>query len=265
MNYQQICEQVKELVLEVGSFIREERKHFNSDRIEVKGQADFVSYVDKTSERRLVEKLEKILPEAGFIAEEGTSTRRGERFNWIIDPLDGTTNFIHGIAPYAISIALNEGQETVIGIVLEINLNECFYAWKGSKVYLNGKEIQVSEAATTKDALIATGFPYYNFDRLSDYINSMDYFLRNSHGMRRLGSAATDLAYVAAGRFEAFYEYALHAWDVAAGAFLVRQAGGIVSDFKGGDDYIFGEEIVASNSNYYDEFFSIVKQHLVKL
>ncbi len=262
MNYQEICEQVRGLILETGSFIREEHLHFNLQKVEVKGPADFVSYVDKTSERRIVAQLEKILPEAGFIAEEGTSNKKGERYNWIIDPLDGTTNFIHGIPTFAISIALNDREETVLGVVYEINRDECFYAWKGSKAYLNDTEIQVSGASTTQNSLIGTGFPYSDFDLLPKYMESMDFFMKKSHGLRRIGSAATDLVYVAAGRFDAFYEYSLHPWDVAAGALILQQAGGRVCDFKGGNNYIFGKEIIATNKNYYQEFFSIVNKYL---
>lgn len=262
MNYQEICDQVRKVALETGSFIREEHLHFNLKKVEVKGHADFVSYVDKTSERKIVAQLEKILPEAGFIAEEGTCDKKGDRYNWIIDPLDGTTNFIHGIPTFAISIALNDGEETVLGVVYEINRDECFYAWKGSKAYLNGNEIKVSEASTTQESLIGIGFPYSDFDLMPKYMESVNVLMKQSHGLRRIGSAATDLVYVAAGRFDAFFEYSLHPWDVAAGALILQQAGGRVCDFQGGGNYIFGEEIIATNKNYYQEFFSIVNKYL---
>jgi len=223
---------------------------------------NYVTYVDKTAEQMIVDGLLKLLPESGFIAEEGTSDKKGETYNWIIDPLDGTTNYIHGLPPHAISIALMENDKAVIGIVYEICLDECFYTWRGAKAYLNGKEIKVSTAKTVKDSLVATGFPYFDYSKLEPFIKSLAYFMKNSHGMRRIGSAATDLAYVACGRFDAFYEYSLSPWDVAAGAFLVEQAGGKVSDFGGGNDYIFGKEIVATNSNIFNEFLNVVKTHL---
>ena len=147
----------------------------------------------------------------------------------------------------------------VLGVIYEINLDECFYAWEGSEAYLNGKEISVSNAPTLADSLIATGFPYYNYGRQDEYMELFKHFMKHTHGLRRLGSAATDLAYVACGRFEGFYEYSLQPWDVAAGAFIVKQAGGRVSDFKGGDDYIFGKEIVAGNTFMFDEFLNRVK------
>jgi myo-inositol-1(or 4)-monophosphatase len=262
MNLEILCKQVQELAREVGRFIFDERLKFTADDIIHKGKADLVTYVDKTSEARIVAALRELLPDSGFIAEEGTASDSGEKYRWIIDPLDGTTNYIHGISPFAVSIALMEDQEIVLGVIYEISLNEMFYAWKGSKAYLNGREIHVSNAAATSDALIATGFPYYDFSKLGKYMETMDYFMRNSHGLRRLGSAAADLAYVASGRFEAFYEHALHAWDVAAGIIILKQAGGKVSDFSGGENYLFGGELIASNANYFDEFFGIVSEKL---
>jgi myo-inositol-1(or 4)-monophosphatase len=263
MNLEQLCIQVQEITRKVGNFISDESAKFSLDKVEVKGKSNFVSYVDKTSEKMIVKALSELLPGSGFITEEGTAESNGEKYKWIIDPLDGTTNFIHGVPPYAISIALTEGEEIILGVVYEITHDECFYAWKGSKAYLNGQEIRVSEASTTKDSLIATGFPYYNFEKIEPYINTMHYFMKNSHGLRRLGSAATDMAYLAAGRFEAFWEHGLHPWDVAAGAIIIRQAGGIVSDFKGGDGFVFNGELVASNKAYYEEFFAVVNKFFV--
>lgn len=261
INLQTLCQDVCHLSKEVGVFIKNEGEKFSSMKVEVKGKNDFVSYVDKTSEKRIVEKLAILLPKAGFIAEEGTSTKKGEIYNWIIDPLDGTTNFIHGIPCFAISIGLMKDKELILGVIYEINLDECFYAWEGSKAYLNGKEISVTKTAKLADSLLATGFPYYDYNRMDQYMELFKYFMKNTHGLRRLGSAATDLAYVACGRFEGFYEYSLQPWDVAAGSFIVQQAGGKVTDFKGEANYIFGKEIVAGNSACFDEFLDVVKKH----
>ncbi|MFO7844385.1 MAG: inositol monophosphatase family protein [Bacteroidales bacterium] len=264
MDLEKICQQVIELTRNTGKFILNEKKNNTSIRFEEKGLHDFVTYVDKTSEQKLVEGLNVILPEAGYIVEEQTTTTKGENYNWIIDPLDGTTNFIHGITPFAISIALKEKDDIILGVVYEFGLDECFYAWKGSPAFLNGKEINVSKKGKINDSLIATGFPYYDYKRMQPFLESLEYFMRNTHGVRRLGSAATDLVYVACGRFEAFYEYSLSSWDVAAGAFIVQQAGGKVSDFKGEDNYIFGKEIVAANHDIFDDFLAIVKQYMNK-
>ena len=261
IDIQTLCKEVCVLSKEVGVFIRSERNKFTSEKIEVKGKNDFDSYVDKTSEKRIIDKLAILLPEAGFIAEEGTSSKKGDIYNWIIDPLDGTTNFIHGIPSFAISIALMRNEKLVLGVIYEINLDECFYAWEGSKSYLNGKEINVSNTSKVSDALLATGFPYYDYSRLDEYMELFKYFMRNTRGLRRLGSAATDLAYVACGRFDGFYEYCLQPWDVAAGSFIVQQAGGKVTDFKGEGNYLFNREIVAGNNLFFDEFLDTIKTH----
>jgi len=259
MDLQTLCHNVCALSKQTGNFILGERLKFSTDKVEIKGKNDFVSYVDKTSEQLLVAGLSQLLPESGFIAEEGTSTKKGGVYNWIIDPLDGTTNFIHGIPCFAISIALMRNEELVMGIVYEINSDECFYAWEGSKAYLNEKEISVSAASKLSDSLIATGFPYYDYGRMNEYMDLFRHFMQHTHGLRRLGSAATDLAYVACGRFEGFYEYGLQPWDVAAGAFIVQQAGGKVTDFSGKNNYIFGKEMVAGNVACFDEFLNTVQ------
>jgi len=205
-----------------------------------------------------------LVPEAGFIAEEGTETLTGEQYNWIIDPLDGTTNYIHGFSPFAISIALKKDDLIVLGVVYEISLNECFYSWEGAPAYLNGEIIQVSKATSIESSLVGTGFPYRDFEQLDTYMDLLKFLCINSQGIRRPGSAATDLAYVACGRFDAFYEYGLQAWDVAAGAFLVQQAGGKVCDFKGKNNYIFGQEIIATNPNNFLEFKNCVQKFMLK-
>lgn len=248
MDYEELCLSVCEIARKAGGFIANERKHFNQDKVESKGLHDLVSYVDKTSEKVIIEALSALLPESGFIAEEGTSNKKGERFNWVIDPLDGTTNFIQGVPVYAVSIGLLEGEELVLGVVYEICRDECFFSWKGGKAYLNGDEVHVSKTADMHDALLATGFPYSNFSQLDNYMGLLKWSMTESRGVRRLGSAATDLAYVACGRFDAFFEYDLKPWDVAAGAFIVQQAGGKIADFNRGESYLFGGEIIASNA-----------------
>lgn len=248
-----LLEASRRLVLEVGDYIRKESAVFDRSKTETKGLHDYVSYVDKTAEQKLVDGLKRILPEAGFIAEENTESQKGDQYNWIIDPLDGTTNFIHGLPCFAISLALTDQDIPVLGIIYEINLDECFYAGKGLGAWLNGKPIRVSEMGRMEESFLATGFPYKNYGRLDAYMDLMKYLLNHTRGIRRLGSAATDLAYVACGRFDAFYEYGLSPWDVAAGIILVQEAGGEVSDFKGGSDCLFGQEINASNGKIHIE------------
>lgn len=260
MNYQQITEAALEVVKTAALFIRQERRNFQVDRIEVKGAHDFVSYVDKEAERLLVEGFRKFLPDSVFITEEQTVIREKGEYTWIIDPLDGTTNFIHGMPPYAISVALLHHDDLVSGIICELTQDEYFYSWKGGKAYLNGEIMTCTQTAKVTDSLFATGFPYYDYDRMQDFLKSLEYFMRNSHGVRRLGSAATDLAYVACGRLDGFFEYGLSPWDVAAGAFLVQQAGGKVCDYRLGNDYIFGKEIIASNTPVFPEFSKILSE-----
>jgi myo-inositol-1(or 4)-monophosphatase len=262
MNYENLCLQVQEIARETGSFIREEGKKIKVSDIEFKGITSLVTYVDKTAEARIVAALKQLIPDSGFVAEEGTADSNNEKYTWIIDPLDGTTNFIHGIAPHSVSIALKENDKIVLGVVYEVKLDEIFYAWKDSSAYLNGIEIRVSPNSKSENALIATGFPYYDFDRVDDYIAAMKHLMKHTRGLRRLGSAAVDLSYVAAGRFDAFYEHALHAWDIAAGAFIIQQAGGKISDFNGGDNWLFGGEIIAASNNYFGEFYEVIHRHL---
>ena len=260
IDLKEICLSVTKLTSEVGKFILHERKNFKSSSIEKKGHNDLVSYVDRKAEEMLVVELKRILPEAGFITEEKTAEITGEHFNWIIDPLDGTTNFIHGLPCFCISIALINKNNLVIGIVHELNFDECFYAWENGGAYMNGNRISVSEIDKLSESLIATGFPYHSYDRMKSYMEVFDFCMHHTHGIRRLGSAAADLAYVACGRFEAFYEYGLNSWDVAGGSLIVKEAGGKVTDFSGENNFIFGQEIIATNTLITDEFLKIIKQ-----
>lgn len=263
IDYKDICEKVVSLTKSTGEYIQIQSKQLDQKNIEVKGSHNYVTYVDKTAEAMLVEGLRKILPEAGFIAEEDTETTRGAKFNWIIDPLDGTTNFIHKVPVYCVSIALMEDQEIVVGVIYEINLKECFYAWIGGDAMLNGTKITVSKNNNFDTALIATGFPYYDYGWMDDYLKVFREMMEATSGLRRLGSAAADMAYVAAGRFEGFYEYGLHPWDVAAGVLIVKQAGGTVTDFKGGNNAVFGKELICGNINVHREMLTIISKYFV--
>lgn len=264
INLQHIILEVNDLTRAVGGYIRNELGNLKRTDVETKGVHDFVTYVDKTSEQKLIAELGRILPGSGFLAEESPERKSKNRFNWIIDPLDGTTNFIHGLPLFCISIALQDQNHTILGVVYEINLNECFYAYIGGPAMLNGSEIQVSKKKTLDESLLATGFPYYDYSKLEAYMQVFVHLLKNSHGIRRLGSAAADLVYVACGRFEGFYEYGLHPWDVAGGAFILQQAGGQVSDFAGGDDFIFGGEIIATNGFIQEELLSVIKNNFAR-
>ena len=257
-----LAPQLEVVARKAGAFILNERKAFSTNKVEVKGHNDFVSYVDKGAEKLIVEGLKAILPQAGFITEEGTEKRDENPLKWVIDPLDGTTNFIHGMPFFAVSIALLTEKEPILGIVFEINQDEMFTAWKNGGATMNGKPISTSTAPTVKDSLLGTGFPYYDYHLLDQYLALFKHLMKHSHGIRRPGSAATDLAYVACGRFDGFYEYSLSPWDVAAGVLLVREAGGTVTDFSGEDEAIFTKEIIATNPRIHAEFLKLLRSFM---
>jgi myo-inositol-1(or 4)-monophosphatase len=246
IDLREICENVCSVARRAGEFMLNERKNFSSENIEYKGLHDYVTYVDKAAEKMIVKELLPLIPSAGFITEEATIGQKQAEYTWVIDPLDGTTNYIHGFSPYAVSIALLENSQPVVGVVYIPVSDECFHAVKDGAAYLNGCEIKPSSETKVRDALLITGFPYSVADRIDSYLDMMKYLTFNSHGIRRIGSAAADLVYVACGRAEAFYQTGLKSWDVAAGALIALQAGATVCDFDGGGDYLFGRTILAS-------------------
>lgn len=264
MELEKLLQGTIKIVEQTGAFIAQERKTFSEKDVLNKDTNDLVSYVDKQSEQRLMEALGKLLPGAGFIAEESSPQANAAGLNWIIDPLDGTTNFIHQVPSYAISVALAAENEILLGVVYNVAQQEMFYAHKEGKAFKNGREISVSKHSKMADCLVATGFPVKNFDRLEGFQGTTEYFMKNTRGLRRLGAAAVDLCYVACGKFDGFFEYNLNAWDVAAGALIVERAGGKVSDFMGGNNYLFGKEMVAANASIYNQFQEVVKSNFCK-
>ena len=262
MNLEQLTQQTIEIVREASSFIQQEAALFSRDKIEYKDLNNLVSYVDKEAEKLLVAKLSTLLPEASFITEEGTTGQEPDpsALNWIIDPLDGTTNFIHGIPVYCVSVGLARGKELLVGVIHEPSLNEMFYAWQGGGAWCNGKPMKVSNVASLADSLIATGFPYYKFEKQKRYMYILELLMQRTHGIRRMGAAAVDLAYVAAGRFDGFYEYNLNSWDMAAGVLMIKEGGGTVTDFNGGDNYLFGGDIIAAAGGH-KELVEVIREN----
>ncbi len=258
MNLQHLIEITIELSKQAGAFIRDQYFSFSEKDVQTKSLNSLVSYVDVTAEKILVEGLKKEFPEAGFLTEEKTIEESQSEWLWIIDPLDGTTNFIQGIPTFAVSVGLMHNGKMKLGVVYEVMRDECFSAYEGSQSQLNGKPIHVSEKKSLADSLIATGFPYEKFDYLPAYLKTLEHFMTSTRGVRRIGSAAVDLAYTACGRFDGFFEYNLNPWDVAAGAFIVQQAGGTVTDFSGGENFIFGRETLASNGLVNDEMSKVI-------
>jgi myo-inositol-1(or 4)-monophosphatase len=261
---QEICAQTCVIIQEVGAFIQKQAENFNAaEAVSDKSHQNLVSYVDKTAEQMLVTGLLALLPDAQILAEEGTVAPPSDSpYCWIIDPLDGTTNFVHGLPFFSISVALTHNSELVLGVVYEVMRGELFYAWQGSPAFLNGKIISVSQTKTLADSLLATGFPYYQFEQADQYLRIFEAFMRQARGIRRLGSAALDLAYVACGRFDAYFEYNLKSWDVAAGCFIVQQAGGTVADFHNKNkDWLSGVSVVATNGALHEAVFTEINKH----
>ena len=259
MSYIDLLQPVIVLSKAIGTFLREEQSSIMQSDISFKGRSnDMVSRADKEAERRFVEGLEKLLPEAGFIAEEGTSTKKGDIYNWIIDPLDGTTNYLYGIPFYCTSVALRQNDEIVLGVIYDPVHDECFSAAKGEGARLNGKPVSVSAQDDLSMALVAMGFPYDDRGKMSTYLQLLDNVNARTRGIRRPGAAALDMAYLACGRFEVFYEYGLSPWDVAAGSLIVAEAGGKVTDFDGGDDFLFGEHILSANTKLHAEMLPLL-------
>ena len=260
LDLQQLTTEVCRLATEAGNFLRKERRSFSRERVVEKHAHDYVSYVDKESERLLVAQLSALLPEAGFIAEEGSAVYKNEPYCWVIDPLDGTTNYIHDNAPYCVSIALRSCTELLLGVVYEVCRDECFYAWKGGKAWMNGDELHVSKIENIEEAFVITELPYNH----RQYKRTAEYLLKQLYGVvggiRMNGSAASALCYVAAGRFDAWAEAFIGKWDYSAAALIVLEAGGKVTDFFGSEYFIEGHHIIATNGPLHPVFQRLLKE-----
>lgn len=251
-NLKELTFKVCEIAKQIGSFLREERKSFSIDRVEEKQDHDYVSYVDKTAERMIVEKLKKLQVKAGFITEEETIRQSDLELNWVVDPLDGTTNYIQDYAPYCVSIALRNKEDLLIGVVYEVSLDECFYAWKGGGVYLNNSPIKVTEKKINQ-AFIGLELPYNAMEYKATFLNLISNLYGVVSGIRTNGSAAMGLCYVAVGRFDGWMEAFIKPWDYSAGALIVREAGGLVTDYEGNQNIHNTHHIIATNGIIHNE------------
>ena len=255
-DLQELTFAVCDIARRAGAYIREERKKFSLESVERKHAHDYVSYVDKGSEQLIVAALKELLPDAGFITEEQTAQRGLSPLCWVVDPLDGTTNFIHQYPPYAVSIALLQGKDIMIGVVYEICADECFYAWKGGGAYVDGSRLHVS-TQKIQDALLCFQLPY-NSDAYKPTIQRLiDTFYGNVGSIRMCGSAAMALCYVAAGRLDGYAEQYIGQWDFMAGSLIVMEAGGMVTDYDGSTDFTQGNSVVATNG--------LIQQDLLKV
>jgi myo-inositol-1(or 4)-monophosphatase len=263
---------VCEIARRAGAYIRGERQKFSLDSVERKHAHDYVSYVDKGSEKLIVSALRELLPEAGFITEEGTAGVKSgevesEKCCWVVDPLDGTTNFIHQYAPYAVSIALLQGKTVLIGVVYEICADECFYAWQGGGAYLEVKSEKLRlhvSSQKIQDALLCLQLPY-NSDAYKPVIKRLiDLLYGNVGSIRACGSAAMALCQVAAGRLDGYAEEYIGQWDYMAGSLIVMEAGGKVTNYEGSDDFTQGNSVVATNGIIQQDLLEAIKTSIAQ-
>ncbi|MDU1905909.1 MAG: inositol monophosphatase family protein [Dysgonomonas sp.] len=257
MDLKHITLQVCEIAKNTGIYLATERKNFNKENVIQKHSHDYVSYVDREAEKVLVKELNALLPEAGFITEEGTVEQAENGLNWIIDPLDGTTNFIQDYAPYCVSIALRKDEEILIGVVYEVCRDECFYAWRGGNAYMNGDPIHTSKNSIEK-AFIGMDLPYNAEEYKPVILNVMNKLYGKVSSIRINGSAAISLCYVAIGRYDGWGEAFINTWDYSAGVLIVREAGGRITDFKGKDDISGTHHIIATNGIIHEELKNVL-------
>jgi len=260
LNLDTLLTKLREITSQVGEFQRD--KLHQPIPIEKKGANDLVSYVDKTSEQHIKDYLQDLIPEASFVGEESGQDIQDSPLKWVVDPLDGTTNYLHQVPTFSTSIALLLNDVPVLGIVHEHMRDEFFSATKGNGAFLNGKPIEVTKTEEFQNALVATGFPYDSTPYLDGHLAMIKFCLLNTRGVRRIGSAAVDLAYIAAGRFDAYYEYNLNIWDIAAGVLIVQEAGGQVTDFWGKNNFLHGETLVATNQTLHSRFLTAMTNTL---
>ena len=263
IQLEQLTLSVCDIAKQAGAFIRQEREKFVQESVERKHLHDYVSYVDKQSEQFIVAALRRLLPEAGFITEEGSATYHDEQYCWVVDPLDGTTNFLHRFPPYAVSIALIQGQQILLGVVYEVCADECFYAWQGGGAYVRHADVTTPLHVSRQqfaDALVCVQLPY-DSDAYSLVAQGL---IRSLYGtvasVRMLGSAAIALCYVAAGRLDAYAEKYIGQWDFMAGALIVVEAGGRATDYDGSPHFMRGNSIVATNAVVHDALLETVRQ-----
>lgn len=260
-DYRKECAVAVDAAWSAARLIRVRVGQLHDADIRDKGVSDLVTTVDEASEALLIDRLRAAFPAYDVLAEESGGSAPGgcDGHRWVIDPLDGTTNFAHGLPPFAVSIALQREEEMVLGVVLEVASGQLYTAVRGHGAFCNGVQVRVSRRATLAGSVVATGFPYRTFSHVEPYLDVLRRFMAGTRGVRRFGAASYDLALVASGRFDGFFETGLHAWDVAAGTLLVEEAGGRVTDYAGAGNPAFARQIVASNGVVHDEMLTIVQ------
>lgn len=244
-----------------GSVITRAGRNLDVIAVKEKASNDFVTEVDREAEQAIIRTLREAYPAHSILAEESGASGNSE-YQWIIDPLDGTTNFVHGFPQYAVSIALSHKGAITQAVVYDPERNDLYTATKGRGAYLNDTRIRVSKRLHLQGALIGTGFPYRQIEHIDAYFGMMRDIIKNTAGIRRPGSAALDLASVAAGRFDGFWELGLSKWDIAAGALLITEAGGMVGDLQGNEGYMDSGNIVAGNPKVFAQLLPLIAPHL---
>lgn len=232
-------------------------------KVQQKGFHDLVTDADVATEKAVLQVIKKHFPDDEILAEESAAENQlSDARTWIIDPIDGTTNFANEFPIYCVSVALWEEKKPKVGVVIEVNRQEEFTAVAGEGAWLNDEEINVSSTSDSKNAFIATGFPYNDLSLIDSYLELFRQLMADVQGIRRPGAASYDLCCVASGRFDGFYEYSLHIWDVAAAALIIREAGGIVSDWDGNENWAFGERFVAGNKDIYSFLLNRIQEYI---
>lgn len=244
-----------------GAIINRASLDLDLVRVSAKGRSDFVTEVDRAAEAAIIDTLKQAYPSHAILAEESgaSNPEGGQEYLWIIDPLDGTTNFIHGFPQYAVSIALQHRGQITQACVYDPTRNELFTATKGRGAYLDDRRIRVSRRSKLSESLIGTGFPFRQLEHLDEYVRMFKKITEATAGIRRPGAAALDLAYVAAGRFDGFWEFGLSPWDMAAGSLLITEAGGMVSDFTGEQNWLASGQIVCGNPKVFSQLLPLVQ------
>ena len=245
-----------------GAIINRASQDIGALTIKKKKFNDFVSEVDVAAERAIIDTLRDVYPTHDFLGEESGSTSHQSDFMWIIDPLDGTTNFLHSFPQYCVSIALQHKGEITQAVIFEPIRNDLYTAIKGRGAFLNDKRIRVSKCDKLQEALIGTGFPFRDLKYLDNYLNMFKFMIQKTAGIRRAGSAALDLAYVASGALDGFWEIGLSPWDVAAGGLLIREAGGIVTDLYGQTGWLESGNILVASPKIHDDMQAIIASHI---
>ncbi|MGM0594563.1 MAG: inositol-1-monophosphatase [Pseudomonadota bacterium] len=245
---------------QAGNVIARSFPHVDSLSVDTKQRNDFVSDVDRLAEQEIITTLRKAYPDHAILAEEsGASSKGNDDYEWVIDPLDGTTNFLHGFPQFAVSIALRYRGRLDQAVVYDPISQDLYTASRGAGAQLNGRRIRVTNRKTLEGALLGTGFPFKDQELLDTYLATFKALFRDTAGIRRPGSAALDLAYVAAGRLDGFWEFALNPWDMAAGALLVQEAGGKVGDFAGDDGYLESGNVIAGNLKLFNAMLQQIR------